>query len=152
MAVVPHIPLPIPKHPCPWPTKYLSRQQAGCNQGVLTGLAVLEWVSDCRLSGLLQVVPPRVRLGPEEILELTWEKWIKEYLVEVPLRIFALLRMLNLTCCLLGSTLSILEPWALKHLCNLGKYWLTIVKRSDLASSGGTARHLGNEVLQSQQN
>ena len=107
--MVSQILLPIPKHPCPWTTKYLSREQAGCTQNVLTGLAVREWVSDSWLSEVLQVVPPCVRLGPEEILELVG-KQIKEYLAEVPLRIFAFLGMLNLTCCLLRSILSILEP------------------------------------------
>lgn len=56
MAAVSQIPLPISKHPCPWSTKYLSREQAGCNQGVLTGLAVLDQeVSDFQLSELLQI-------------------------------------------------------------------------------------------------
>jgi len=72
MAVVSQTSLPVPKHPCPWTTKYIFREQADYNQDMLTGLAILQWVSDSQLSELLQVVPPCKMLGPEEILELKW--------------------------------------------------------------------------------
>lgn len=64
---------PIPKHPFPWTIKFLSREQASCNQDTLAGLAVLELLGDSWLSEILQVVPPRVGLGPGEFLELKWK-------------------------------------------------------------------------------